>query len=105
MDAVLVQFPPRASGRVAADKEESVSDPVEALILDLLEWIGPDSRPYSQVIEAWRTSCPRLPIWEETNCRGFLNHEQQAGVGAFISVSPVGLAFLRERRQRQPIAR
>ncbi len=40
-------------------------DPVDALILDLLEWIGPGSRPYSEVIEAWRTSCPRLPVWKK----------------------------------------
>jgi len=75
-----------------------MSDPVEALILDLLEWIGLDSRPYSEVIEAWRTSCPRLPVWEEANRRGFLNPEHRAGVGVFVSVSPVGRAFLREHR-------
>jgi len=72
-----------------------MADPIEALILNLLEWIGPDSRPYAEVIEAWRTSCPRLPIWEEANSRGFINHEHQAGVGVFISVSPVGRAFLK----------
>jgi hypothetical protein len=31
-------------------------DPVDALILDLLEWIGPKTRPYREVIEA----CPSL---------------------------------------------
>ena len=76
-----------------------MSDPLEPLILDLLEWIGPDFRSYSEVIEAWRTSCPQLPIWEEANCRGFLSHEHRAGVGAFVSVSPVGRAFLTEHRQ------
>jgi hypothetical protein len=33
-----------------------MADPIDALVLDLLEWIGPLSRPYSEVIEAWRTS-------------------------------------------------
>jgi len=75
-----------------------MSDPVEALILDLLEWIGPDACGYSEVIEVWRTSCPRLPVWEEANSRGFITHEHQAGVGAFVAVSPIGFAFLRERR-------
>lgn len=50
----------------------SVFDTVESLILDLLEWIGPSSRPYAEVIEAWRTSCPRLPVWEDANERGLL---------------------------------
>ena len=59
----------------------------EALILDMLEWIGPNPRLYSEVIEAWRTSCPRLPVWEEANERGFLNrsHEQRRGVFVFFS--------------------
>jgi hypothetical protein len=73
-------------------------DPVEALILDLLEWIGPDLRPYPEVIEAWRTSCPRLPVWEEANSRGFINHQHQTGVGSFVSVSLLGRAFLTEHR-------
>jgi hypothetical protein len=76
-----------------------MSDPVRALILDLLEWIGPDSRPYSEVIEVWRTSCPRLPVWEEANSQGFISHQHQAGVGSFVSISPLGRAFLTEHRQ------
>lgn len=39
-----------------------MADTVDALILDLLEWLGPGARPYSEVLDAWRTSCPRLPI-------------------------------------------
>ncbi len=79
-----------------------MSDPLEALILDLLEWLGPGSRPYAEVIAAWRTSCPRLPVWEEAHGRGFITHEHQAGIGVFVAVSPVGHAFLGERRQRHP---
>jgi hypothetical protein len=74
------------------------SDPVAALVLDLLEWIGPAPRSYSEVIEAWRTSCPRLPVWEEANSRGFLAHGRREGIGAVVSVSPEGLAHLRAER-------
>jgi len=35
----------------------------DALVLDLVEWIGREPRLYSEVIETWRTSCPRLTIW------------------------------------------
>jgi hypothetical protein len=56
---------------VAAFRQEiDVPDTVDALVLDLLEWIGPESRPYSEVIEAWRTSCPRLPVWPDFETRG-----------------------------------
>ena len=75
-----------------------MSDPVEPLILDLLEWIGPDSRPYPEVLEAWRTSCPRLPVWEEANERGFIKHIHAPGQAALVAVSPLGLAELKARR-------
>ena len=77
-----------------------MSDPVDALILDLLEWIGPGPRPYREVIEVWRTSCPRLPVWEDANDRGFIEHDHPEGAEAMVSVSPLGAAFLAEHRQQ-----
>ena len=79
-----------------------MSNTVDALILDLLEWIGPNSRPYSEVIEAWRTSCPRLPVWEEANERGFIEHRHEQGRGTYVSVSSLGREYLRKHRERQP---
>jgi hypothetical protein len=42
----------------------------EPLILDLLEWVAGKDRSYEEVMDAWRTSCPRLPVWEDANDRG-----------------------------------
>ncbi|MEO8752554.1 MAG: hypothetical protein ABI624_07745 [Casimicrobiaceae bacterium] len=75
-----------------------MTDPVDALILDLLDWIGPRPRPYAEVIEAWRTSCPRLPVWEEANARGFLDRAHVRGSEVVVAVSPQGKAFLASRR-------
>lgn len=75
-----------------------MSDPVEALVADLLEWIGARPRPYSEVIEAWRTSCPRLPVWEEANERGLVERQHHPGEGTFVAVTPLGSAFLRKHR-------
>ena len=80
-----------------------MSDPVEALIVDLLEWIGPRPRPYAEVIEAWRTSCPRLPVWEEANARGFLEHGHREGVGPLVSVTPSGAAFVARQREQRSV--
>ena len=74
-------------------------DTIDALILDLLEWIGSEPRPYSDVIEAWRTSCPRLPVWEEANARGFLERHHAEGIEAMVSVTVLGRAFLRTQRR------
>jgi hypothetical protein len=75
-----------------------MTDPIDALILDLLEWIGPKPRPYSEVIEAWRTSCPRLTVWEDANSRGFLERRHEAGAEATVCVTASGRAFLDQRR-------
>jgi hypothetical protein len=82
----------------APDHETPVSATVEALILDLLEWMGPSPRPYAEVLEAWRTSCPRLPVWEDANDRGFIVRHRAPGRGGLVSLSPAGAEHLRKRR-------
>lgn len=80
-----------------------MSDTVDTLILDLLEWIGPDPRSYDEVLEAWRTSCPRLAVWEDANDRGFITRHHALGHGALVSVSPAGVEHL--RKHRNPLTR
>jgi hypothetical protein len=75
-------------------------DPIDALILDLLEWIGSRRRAHAEVLDAWRTSCPRLPVWEDANERGFVEYHRQEGAGTFVSVSRLGRAFLDAHRPR-----
>jgi hypothetical protein len=75
-----------------------MSSTLEPLILDLLEWIGPKCRPYPEVMDAWRTSCPRLPVWEEANERGFIEYHHEAGRGTCVSVSELGADRLRKGR-------
>jgi hypothetical protein len=61
-------------------------DTVDTLVLDLLEWIGPHPRAYAEVLEAWRTSCPRLPVWETAEERGFIDlnlHRKAAPASPF----------------------
>jgi DNA-binding PadR family transcriptional regulator len=74
-------------------------DTVEALILDLLEWVASGERSYEEVMDAWRTSCPRLPVWEDANDRGLIASEQVSG-RRVVKITPSGLALLKERRLR-----
>jgi hypothetical protein len=79
-------------------------DPVDALVLDLLEWIGPSPRAYADVMEAWRTSCPRLPVWEEANARGYIERPHRDDTGAMVAVTPAGFAALAQRRAAHKVA-
>jgi hypothetical protein len=74
-----------------------MSDTVENLILDLLEWLGSKERTYRDTMDAWRTSCPRLPVWEDANDRGLVETEYANGE-SLVRVTPAGLALLQERR-------
>ena len=81
-----------------------MTETVDNLILDLLEWLGTSPRPYDEVLDAWRTSCPRLPVWEEANSRGFIKRQGGSGIERTISVSQIGADHLRIRRP-QPCVR
>jgi hypothetical protein len=76
----------------------NLSDPVDALILDLLEWLAPGPRAYAEVMDAWRSSCPRLTVWEEASERGLIERQHRQGVGPFVSVTTLGRQFLAQHR-------
>lgn len=69
----------------------------EALIISFLEWLVSADRTYQEVMEAWRTSCPRLPVWEDANDRGLVSREHVNG-RTMIKASPSGLALLEHYR-------
>jgi hypothetical protein len=73
---------------------------IEALILDLLEWLASGERGYEEVIDAWRTSCPKLPVWEDANDQGLVRSEQVDG-RSVVKATPSGLAFLGRHRNFQ----
>lgn len=79
-----------------------MSDTVDALVLDLLEWIGPRPHPYGEVLDAWRTSCPRLPVWETAEERDFIAREPALEGGAGVAVSAAGAEHLRQHRRSLP---
>ena len=72
-------------------------DPTEPLIFDLVAWVAKESRPYAEVMEAWRTSCPRLPVWEEANARGLVVRACGRDGVPIVSVTELGRIFLEQR--------
>ena len=68
----------------------------DALVLDLVEWIGREPRLYSEVIETWRSSCPRLTIWEDAVDRGYVARRSVVGQGVHVAITVSGEKFLRE---------
>lgn len=75
-----------------------MTDTVHALVLDLLEWLGARERSYAETMDAWRTSCPRLPVWEDANENGLVSIQERDGRTCVV-VTQAGLRFLEEFRR------
>lgn len=74
-----------------------MTDTVENLILDLVEWVARKERTYQETMDAWRTSCPRLPVWEDATSRGFVETVFTDGC-SLVRATQTGLDFLKQKR-------
>ena len=74
-----------------------MTETVEPLVLDLLEWLSLCERSYEETMDAWRTSCPRLSVWEDANDLGLVAIERRNGRSS-VRVTPAGLDLLRKSR-------
>ena len=62
-----------------------------ALTYQMLSWLAACPRHREEIMETWRTSCPRLSIWEDACIAGLV--ECEPGTGRF-RVSAAGRHFL-----------
>jgi hypothetical protein len=65
----------------------------EAQTRELLLWIDARPRTYAEAIEAWKTSCPRLSVWDDALTAGLVEVSRD-GDGSWVSVTPRGRAVL-----------
>jgi hypothetical protein len=72
-----------------------MTEAADPLVLDFVEWIAREPRLYAEVIATWRTSCPRLTIWEDAVDQGYVARETIAGTGIIIVVTESGEKLLR----------
>lgn len=69
--------------------------PNDALVRQFLAWIGREPKSYAETIEAWRTSCPRLTVWEDAVDEGLVERMPAASADAAeVRVTPKGRALM-----------
>jgi len=66
----------------------------DALILDFLDWLAAGPKPYAEVMEAWRTSCPRLTVWEDAVDEGLVVR-RGADASVVVELTAKGRAMVR----------
>jgi len=68
----------------------------EALTRQMLEWISSTPRTREEVLQVWRTSCPRLSIWEDACIDGLV----EFGAGGAVTVTERGAQLLSTDQDR-----
>jgi len=67
-----------------------------ALLLELLTWIEERPRTYADAIDAWRSSCPRHPVWDDAVAAGLVRvvREGRNQSESAVALTDVGRAAL-----------
>jgi hypothetical protein len=69
----------------------------QSLLRDFLGWLAEEPRAYQDVMDAWRTSCPRLSIWEDALADDLITTEKVVGdrsAQVMVSLTPAGRRFI-----------
>jgi hypothetical protein len=74
----------------------ALDGPSGHLTLQFLAWIGEAPRRYGELMDAWRTSCPRLSIWEDALQDGLIevSHDRCAMRDATVTLTDRGRILL-----------
>jgi hypothetical protein len=70
---------------------------IDPLTRDFLAWLARTPRTYAETMDAWRSSCPRLTIWEDAVAGGLVRVEDGNGTPlsrAAVALTPRGRAVL-----------
>jgi len=73
--------------------EQTHNPSIQALMRDFLLWVGREPRTYADVMEAWRSSCPRLTVWEDALIAGLVEIEGES-TPQRVRLTPKGSAQL-----------
>jgi len=73
---------------------------MDALTLQFVAWVSDRPRTYGEVMEAWTTTSPRMPIWEDAVSEGlgvpnrsFQNCMEMSRIEACSSAGPLKIQF------------
>ena len=72
-----------------------MTETANPLVLDFVEWVAREPRLYAEVVGTWKTSCPRLTIWEDAADKGYVARETVVGTGLVVTVTEDGAKLLR----------
>jgi len=65
-----------------------------ALTAQMLQWIASGNHSYGEVLDVWKTSCPRLSVWEDACIDGLV--DCASGQSGVVYLTDKGRRFMTE---------
>src|SRR5262249_61678269 len=82
-----------------SDRSEStMSDSPSLIMIQFLSWVADRPRSYTETMDAWRTSCPRLSVWEDAVIADLVRLEGEGGRA--VKLTDRGAKVLRQGQNR-----
>jgi hypothetical protein len=72
------------------------------LMVQFLSWIAERPRSHAEAMEAWRSSCPRFPVWEDALVEGLIRYE--SGSRRMLALTQAGRARISTSGAPAPVA-
>jgi hypothetical protein len=76
-----------------------MSDSPSLIMIQFLSWVADRPRSYAETMDAWRTSCPRLSVWEDAVIADLVRLEGEGGRA--VRLTDRGAALLRQAQNRK----
>ncbi|MCG3131229.1 MAG: hypothetical protein FLDDKLPJ_02007 [Phycisphaerae bacterium] len=71
------------------------SGSVNPLLKEFLAWVADRPRTYGETMQAWKSSCPRMTVWEDAVATGLIRVDRVGRLeSAAVSLTPLGHATL-----------
>jgi len=93
--------PYAGTGKGAFAMHPKTIDAAPRLLLQFLAWVADRPRTYDETMDAWRTSCPRISVWEDALIDGLVAAADAPGGGQGekrVVLTPAGRAHLQDAR-------
>ncbi len=74
------------------------------IMIQFLSWVADRPRSYAETMEAWRTSCPRLSVWEDAVIAELVRLEGEGGRTVRLTERGAALLRVAQKEQRAPTA-
>jgi hypothetical protein len=75
-------------------RERVMPEPASLLMVQFLDWVASRPRSYAEAMSAWRSSCPRLTVWEDALMDGLI--QARPGETPEVTLTPLGRSALAE---------